>query len=95
MISKSFNTVVGDPLCFFWVDDEIFDFSFKIREVSLHFDEILVGTTRDEKIVVMLDPLHFVNNNHRVAYLTILQRCRVTSTCHEVRMDNITRRDQW
>lgn len=72
MIPKSPNAVVCDPFCFFGIGNEVFNLLLEIREISLHFHEILVGAISDEEIMVVLDPLHFVNDNNRAANLSIL-----------------------
>ena len=48
--------------------------AFEVGEISLDFDEVLVGAVGKEEVVVVLDPLQFMTDNHRVAELSVFQR---------------------
>jgi len=71
MASESPDTVVCYSLRLFRVCDEILDFLFEVGEVSFDFDEVLVGTVGSEEVVMVLDPLHFVDKDDGMANLTV------------------------
>jgi hypothetical protein len=59
------------------VIEEIFHGVAEVREVTLDFDEVLVGAVGAEKVVVMLDPLEFVADDDRAAELAVFEGARV------------------
>ena len=69
MISESSNAVVCDSFCFFWVGDEMFDLHFEIGEIPFHLNEVLVRAVGRKEVVVVLDPLQFVDEDYGVADL--------------------------
>jgi hypothetical protein len=81
MISKSPDAIVGDSFCFFRMGDQVLDFLLEVGEIPFDLDEVLVGAIGNKKIVMMLNPLHFVNDDNRIADLSIFQRSRIASTC--------------
>ena len=71
MVSESPDTIVCYSLRLFRVCDEILDFLFEVGEVSFDFDEVLVGAIGSEEVVMVLDPLHFVDEDYGVADLSV------------------------
>ena len=80
MISKSPDAVVGDSLCFFWMGDKVLDLFLEIGEISFDFNEILIVAVGSEEIVVVLDPLQFVDEDDAMTDLPVFQGAGIAST---------------
>jgi hypothetical protein len=71
MVPKNPDIVIRDTPCFFRVGNEVFNFLLEIREISFHFDKVLIGAVSNEMVVVVLNPLQFVYEDYGVADLSI------------------------
>ena len=79
--AEDLNAVVCDAFCFLGVVEEVLHCGAEVAEVAFYFDEVLVRTIATEQVVVVLDPLQFVRDDHRAAELAVFERAGVATTC--------------
>jgi hypothetical protein len=46
--------------------------AFEVREIPLYFDEVLFGAVGQEEVVVVLNPLQLMTDDHGTAELPVL-----------------------
>lgn len=73
-LSEGFHIIISYALGLLRVQQEVLHSAREIGEVSLDFDIVLLWTGRYQEIMVMLDVLQFMGDEHRWAGLPILQR---------------------
>lgn len=76
-LAEGLRAVFRDAAGGFGILDEGLDLLGEVAEIAFYLDVVLVWTTGDQKVMVMLDVLEFVGDNYRIARLSVLERCGV------------------
>lgn len=80
MFSKGLDVIARDSSRLFWVRYQVVHLCLEIGEIALNLYKVLLCAVGNQKVMMMLNPLHLMYNYDRVAELPVFQGSGVAST---------------